>query len=136
LEAILAIAIGATGDGPEQIEFHDLFLALRHAWDALIECLKAADKLRLPPLVHMRAGKRLGPFLWNEPVVRRFKWSRHSISGKQVQKLMDQLSKVIDRAQRIHFKSLGGILALQEEIGRQWLNKFGGRKTQATGGGR
>jgi hypothetical protein len=135
LESILAIASGAEGDGHEQIEFQEVFLALRQARDVLIECLEKADKLRLPPLVHMKAGKRLGPFLWDEPVVRRFRWSGQSISGKQVQKLMDQLGKVIDRGQRIHFKSLGGILTLQEEIGRQWLSKFAGHSPQATGRG-
>jgi Zn-dependent protease with chaperone function len=135
LESILAIASGAEGNG-EKLEFQEVFLAVREARDVLVECLEKADKLRLPPLVHMKAGKRLGPFLWDEPVVRRVRWSRQSISGKQIQRLMEQLGKVIDRAQRIHFKSLGGILALQEEIGKRWLNKYAGRKTQATGGDR
>jgi hypothetical protein len=30
------------------------------------------------------------------------------------------MAEVRDKTKRIHFKSLGGILALQEEIGRRW----------------
>jgi len=135
LEWILAIASGAEGNG-EKLEFQEVFLAVREARGALVECLETADNLRMPPLVHIGAGKRLGPLLWEGPVVGRVRWSRRSIPGKHVQKLLGQLDTVIDRGRRIHFKSVGGILALQEEIGKRWLDRFAGHKTQATGGGR
>ena len=33
---------------------------------------------------------------------------------------LGQLGKVVEKLRRLHFKSLGGILALQEEVRRAW----------------
>jgi hypothetical protein len=105
--------------------FQELFSIYRAARIVLIESLEEADKLRLPPLWHMKAGAPLGPYLWDKRIVGRFRWEGgRSISGKQVKKLMDQLAEVIDQARRVHYKSLGAILALHEEISRQWMSKF------------
>ena len=37
---------------------------------------------------------------------------------------MNQIGEVQDKLRRIHFKSLGGILLLQEKIGKQWLARL------------
>jgi Zn-dependent protease with chaperone function len=132
VESILAAVFGEDEE-EGQPEYLDVFETLRDARNVLVDCLEAAKNLRLPPLVHMEAGDPLGRFLWEGPVVGRFRWTG-SISRNKVRKLLYQLGKVIDRAQRIHFKSVGGILALQEEISRQWLARFAGRNTQVTGG--
>ncbi len=42
------------------------------------------------------------------------------IQGEWISRFMEQLGEVIEKAQRIHFKSLGGILALQEKLAEQW----------------
>ena len=46
--------------------------------------------------------------------------SANSLDGKWIGQLLEQLGEVIDKAKRIHFKSLGGILALQEKLAEQW----------------
>jgi Zn-dependent protease with chaperone function len=134
VESILA-AVSGTDEEERQPEYLDVFQTLRDARNTLVDCLETAKNLRLPSLVHMEAGDPLDRYLWEGPVVGRFRWTG-SISHNKVRKLMYQLNRVIDRAQRIHFKSVSGILALQEEIGRQWLAKFAGRETRAAGGSR
>jgi Zn-dependent protease with chaperone function len=120
VESILAIASGEDED-EEAVEFYELFEALREARNGLVDCLEAAAKLPLPSLVHHEAGQLLRTWLWDRPPLSRFRWSRRWLTGKRIEKLVGQLAKVVDRGQRIHFKSLSGILALQEEISKQWL---------------
>jgi Zn-dependent protease with chaperone function len=132
LESALAYVAGRRdGPLPGQL-FQELFALLRDVRAALAANLEAADRLRLPPLWHMKPGEPLGPFLYDRRLAGQFRWSARSISGKKIGKLHEQLSEVIWRARRIHFKSLGGILSLQEEIARQWLDRFGGGRAGST----
>jgi hypothetical protein len=111
--------------------FGELYRVFRGVRDALLQTLVAADKLRLPPLPHLQAGARLGPLLWDRPVVGRLGASGRSISAQKIQKLYTQLTAVIDRARHLHFKSLGGLLKVQEEIARRWLAQFAGSNAAA-----
>lgn len=92
--------------------------------------LEGADKLRLPSLPHLQAGAYMGPLLWNRPVVGRLGQSGRSLSSPKIQKLYTQLTTVIDRARHLHFKSLGSLLKLQEEIARRWLIQFASERRQ------
>jgi hypothetical protein len=107
-----------------------LYRLFRRVRDTLLQTLETADKLRLPPLPHLQTGARLGLLLWDRPVVGRLGQSG-SISAQKIQKLYTQLTAVIDRARHLHFKSLGGVLRLQEEIARRWLAKFAGSAAAA-----
>jgi hypothetical protein len=71
-------------------------------------------------LPNLKAGVPLGPLLYDKRLVGQFRRSG-TLLGKKVRKLHEQRTEVIGRARRLHFKSLGGLLALQEEIARQWL---------------
>jgi hypothetical protein len=42
------------------------------------------------------------------------------IEGEWIDELLARLAEVADKLQRLYFKSLGAILALQEAIVRQW----------------
>jgi hypothetical protein len=106
--------------------FRQLVSIFREVSKRLEESLVAADRLEVPPLWHVKAGTRLGPLLWMGPLVSGVRVSGGAMSGKKIVKLQGQLAAVIERARRLHFKSLGGILTLQEEIGRRWLSKFAG----------
>ncbi len=101
-----------------QEEFHHLRDVFDRAHQALGEKVAAAGALHLPALKNVSAGEPLGPFLLGRPLVRGP--SRSSVDGKWVNAFMEQVGEVIDKAGRIHFKSLGGILALQERIAEQW----------------
>ena len=45
------------------------------------------------------------------------------IEGEWIDELLARLAEVADKLQRLHFKSLGAILALQETIVRQWRDQ-------------
>ncbi|HKB39262.1 MAG TPA: hypothetical protein VKD72_22680, partial [Gemmataceae bacterium] len=94
--------------------------ALQQARDAFEQKLQAADKLLLPPLKHMTAGAPLGKFLLDCRLVGALSAHTTTLDGKWVGRFMEQLNQVITKTRRIHFKSLGGILALQEKIAETW----------------
>lgn len=83
-----------------------------------------ASKLPIPPLQNMRAGAPLSEFLLEEPVLAPLV-SHNRIPGEWIGKLMQQLNHVQDRAKRLHFKSLGTILAQQENIATKWQEVMG-----------
>jgi hypothetical protein len=88
---------------------------------ALANALKFSQSLPLPVLVNMEAGAPLRSLLLDEELVYSLRSDDDSISGKWVGKLMRQLSLVLDRLKRVHFKSLGAILALQERLSAAWM---------------
>jgi hypothetical protein len=101
-------------------EFRYVLAVLRNARDALDANLQAAGRLHFPPLKNVTAGAPLGPFLLGRPLVYRLAESAKSLDGAWIGEFLGQLGEVLDKAQRILFKSLGGILTLQEEIALRW----------------
>ncbi|HJZ58990.1 MAG TPA: hypothetical protein VKE74_28865 [Gemmataceae bacterium] len=94
--------------------------ALREAHAALEGQLAAADDLRFPPLTNVTAGDPLGPFLFNRKLIRNLHTTETSLEGSWINEFMGQMAEVIDKATRVLFKSLGGLLALQERIAERW----------------
>jgi hypothetical protein len=85
--------------------------------------LAEAEKLRLPAMKNMTAGQQLREFLMDQPPVRELTGREQSLDGKWIGKLLQQMGEVVEKLQRIHFKSLGGILGLQEKIAEQWKTR-------------
>jgi Zn-dependent protease with chaperone function len=104
---------------PQEL-FQSTVASLRQARETFEEKLNDCDKLLLPAMKHMTAGASLGEFLLEEPLVRRLGASVNTLNGEWVGKFMNQLNAVIVKMRRIHFKSLGGILSLQETIAQKW----------------
>jgi Zn-dependent protease with chaperone function len=114
MDAALAYLSGRRELSPDRfLEIMDIF---RDAHQALTGCLNRADGMKLPALKNMRTGDPLGFFLLDKKLVTPFKRTARSVTGKKIGKLLQQMGEVQDRVRRIHFKSLGGILALQEKI--------------------
>jgi Zn-dependent protease with chaperone function len=103
-----------------QDDFQNALGALRQAHTALRDQLEKADELRLPPLKNMTAGDPLGPFLLSEKLVKNLHPDTQTLDGAWIGQLMNQMGEVIDKSARILFKSLGGLLALQERIAERW----------------
>jgi hypothetical protein len=101
-------------------EFNATRAALRQAYEALNEGLQAADNLRLPALKNVAPGAALGAMLHSGSVVSPLGGAANSLDGASIGGFLNQLGEVLDKAKRIHFKSLGGILALQEKIAAEW----------------
>jgi hypothetical protein len=109
--------------GQRQVEswqFQQALAVLRAAHDALLEQLDAARGLYLPPLTNMTAGAPLGPFLRPDPMIDNIPASTQTLDGAWIGQLMNQMGGVADKLARILFKSLGGILALQESMADRW----------------
>jgi Zn-dependent protease with chaperone function len=85
--------------------------------------LNRAARLALPPMKNLRAGTPLGDFLLDEPLLPPLDHSGETPFGPWLNCFLRQFGDVLDRTRRVHFKSLSGVLALQEEIARRWQER-------------
>jgi Zn-dependent protease with chaperone function len=100
--------------------FHGVLDVLEAAHNSLGRLLDAAGRLRLPRLKNVTPGDPLGTYLLNKPLIYMLNRHANRLNGEWIGEFLEQLGEVIGRAKRIHFKSLGGILALQEKLAEQW----------------
>jgi hypothetical protein len=100
--------------------FHLVRNALLKAHDALARTLATADKWPVPVLQHLSSGEPLAHFLLEKRLLKGLRPHARVLTGKWIGKFMRQFGEVLNKLRRIHFKSLGGILALQEQIGQRW----------------
>jgi Zn-dependent protease with chaperone function len=119
LSAVLEYAAGQ--ETRSEGDFAEILRILREGRTALANAMAQATQLGLPALRNLQAGAALSSFLLEEPLVEDVPAVSNSISGQWVGRLMKQLSQVQSKGRRLHFKSLGAILALQERIAEQWL---------------
>jgi hypothetical protein len=110
-------------------QFQGAVAVFGQAHDALRASLEAAGRLRLPALKNVTPGAPLGPLLMTRLLVSRVSENQNSLNGEWIREFLNQLGEVLSKIQRLHFKSLGGILALQEEIGRRWAALPSGEPT-------
>lgn len=80
--------------------------------------LTQTNSLSIPLFNNLTFTRSLSNYLLEEAVVPLFV---NSIDGTQINKLLQQTGIVIDRMRRIYFKSLGGILSLQEQAATQYF---------------
>jgi Zn-dependent protease with chaperone function len=99
---------------------------LREARKALREVLKETRDIDMPAMKHFEEGENLSDFLLDEELVRPA--GEHGVSVKWLNKLFRQINEIRGKAARLHFKSLGQILALQERIAQLFLVAKGFRQ--------
>jgi Zn-dependent protease with chaperone function len=121
LEAVLGQTQGE-GALPYSV-FQVVRATLLRAHDALARALARAEKLPVPVLRHVRAGRPLAHFLLEKRLLKGLRPYAQRLTGKWIGKFMRQFTEVVAKLRRIHYKSLGGILALQEEIGSRWRSE-------------
>jgi hypothetical protein len=112
---------------PNQDDVVELMHVLREARSALKKTLREARELDMPAMKNFEEGDRLADFLLDQDVIAEL--PETYIKGRWIEKLLRQLDQVMSKAKRLHFKSLGGILKLQEEIADKFLTK--GQPVQA-----
>ncbi len=98
------------------------FHAFRQGWRTLKTLLADARDIDLPAMKNFVPGERLADFLLDKPMIREMSWAK--VSAKWAVQLLEQLEQVKARCARLHFKSLGGILALQERIAADWRTHY------------
>jgi Zn-dependent protease with chaperone function len=94
---------------------------LKDAYDVLARCLVEAAELTMPALKNMKAGQPLRAFLLELPLLRNLKPITRRLRASWIIKYLNQFSEVINKVRRLHFKSLGAILQLQEKIAAAFL---------------
>ena len=92
---------------------------LRESWKALRQIVRDAKETNLPAMKNFEEGERLADFILPEKMVP--EPPLDYAKGAWIDKLMKQLAGVRMRCFRLHFKSVGGILALQEKIAAAWV---------------
>jgi hypothetical protein len=101
-------------------EYREILQGALGARQALCSNLIGAGGARLLEMKHIPAGKSLGEFLLRQRTVEDFQPGEKALAPKQLVrslgKLHQQVGEMRDRTRRVHFKSLGAILALQESI--------------------
>jgi Zn-dependent protease with chaperone function len=101
-------------------QYEEIVRGALTAHQALGQCLAAANGLALPELKHVTAGRSLGEFLLGRRTIADFHLDEQALRPKRLfrslGRLEQQLGQMRDRLRRVHFKSLGGLLALQESI--------------------
>jgi hypothetical protein len=100
---------------------------LRQASGALAGVLREAAPLSPPPLKHVRADECLGQLLPAEPAVPEVPLAGEALELSYVEELHRQVTAVLDKLHRLHLKSLGGILAFQEQLVKDWDSTAGAR---------
>jgi hypothetical protein len=119
----------------EQAQFQQALAAVRGAHDALREQLDVARGLYLPALTNMTEGAPLGPFLLAEPLIANLPAGTQTLDGTWINQLLNQMGEALDKLARILFKSLGGILALQESIADRWAARAAAAADEAGASG-
>jgi Zn-dependent protease with chaperone function len=104
--------------------FQEALSIFREAHHALRDALKSSEDMTIPALKNMSAGEPLRPFLLRKRLVEGLSKYEQSLNMKWIGKLLDQMHEVQKKVDRIHFKSLGGVLALQERISTECLERW------------
>jgi Zn-dependent protease with chaperone function len=91
---------------------------LREAWRALKKIIQTAREINLPAMKNFEEGESLADFILEGKMVPEPPLSYVKLDW--CQKLVDQLAAVRAKCFRLHCKSLGGILGLQEKVTTQW----------------
>jgi hypothetical protein len=118
VDATLAALSGRREIPPD--EFQNALAALRQAHARLAKMLDEASGMPMPLLTNVIAGQPLRNLLRTEPLIRNLHHDIKTLDGQWIGEFMGQLREVIDKMARTLFKSLGGLLILQERIAERW----------------
>ncbi len=118
--AYLNALFNADPNNPPPPDFGaEVISVLRKAWKSLKTMIQDAREINLPAMKNFAEGDRLADFILEGKLVPEPPLS--GVKGVWIDKLMTQLNRVRNRCFRLHFKSVGGILALQEKIAAAWV---------------
>jgi Zn-dependent protease with chaperone function len=109
----------------DEDHFQAALKIFRDAHKVLKECLRDSEDMMIPVLKNLPAGQPLREFLLEKDLIEGLTKYERSLNMRWIQKLRGQFAEVKKKADRIHYKSLGGILALQEKIGADCLVRWG-----------
>ena len=99
-------------------EVRDMLQGIR---ETISDNLRDARKFRTPALTNVPAGTPLDELIADRSDTRLGALEGNTITGEWLGKLYGRLSGMVDRVKRLHFKSLGALLAFQERLAKEWV---------------
>ena len=84
----------------------------------------ASEELTLPAFKNLPAGQALRRFLLEKSLVDGLSKYERRITQRWITKMLNQFNEMKSKVDRIHFKSLAGILSLQERIGNECVPRW------------
>jgi hypothetical protein len=108
----------ATELSPE--DFSAVRTAMMEILQTLTTSLDHSKSISTPALTNVPAGSPLHDLIMDRGDIRLTYPAGDSISGEWLSKLMARLEGVLSRLKRVHFKSLGSLLACQERLEAEW----------------
>ncbi len=106
-------------------QFRELLQILREVRAKMQAILASADRLTLPALKNLPPGESLRPLLLEKKLLAALSKSERHIRERWLIRLLNQFNEMKAKTGRVHFKSLAGILALQERIGDEYVRRAG-----------
>jgi Zn-dependent protease with chaperone function len=103
----------------QEDDFNEVRSTLRDIHETLQLNLQDASKWRTPAFTNIPAGSSLVALIMDRGDTRLPPLSDDNISGEWLGKLINRLEGVLRRVKRLHFKSLGSLLAFQESLVKQ-----------------
>jgi Peptidase family M48 len=103
-----------------QEDFFEVQSILQDIQDSLKEAVMDARRVKIPELSNVEDGMRLDELIADRNDTRLRGLSANSIRGEYLMGLANRLDAMLGRLRRLHFKSLGGLLACQERLAAEW----------------
>ncbi|MSQ97214.1 MAG: hypothetical protein EXR98_22045 [Gemmataceae bacterium] len=124
IQAAIAFLNSQDSSQIQSHHFKELLDIFRTAHKMMKGMLKGSKDMVLPALKNLPVGQTLRPFLLEKDLIDGLSKYEQTITNKWINRLLDQYHEMKGKADRIHFKSLAGILALQEKIGAECTRRW------------
>ncbi|MCI0351655.1 MAG: hypothetical protein L0Z53_19720, partial [Acidobacteriales bacterium] len=112
------------GGEMSQQAFSYVVSGLQEAAGRLNEVLMTSSRFRIPALKNMPQGKFLSEFLDLDKLMTQLSLRVRCIEAEWIDVLTDRLTVLEDKLNRLHYKSLGALLGVQESIVAKWREKY------------
>lgn len=103
-----------------EADFRQVRNTLCDIHDKLEDNLTAAGSLKAPALTNVPPGTLLHALVVDRGDTDLPRLVGNNISGEWIGKLLARVDGVLSRLKRVHFKSLGSLLAFQEKLAAEW----------------
>jgi Zn-dependent protease with chaperone function len=122
----------STNSQLSEADFNEVRGALTEIYQNLTSSLDSARYLRTPALTNVPAGSSLHDLIFDRGDTAMPRMPPNAITGEWLGKLLSRLEGVLGRLKRVHFKSLGSLLAFEEKLAAEGKPAAVGRGGQAT----
>ncbi len=96
----------------------EAFYEFRQARKGLKQILRDASEMNMPMLKNFTGDEALDEFLLDEPLIKEL--PEEYVDTKWLGKMWRQLGQVLKKSARLYFKSMGNILAMQEQVAKEF----------------